>query len=130
MHVEESSGNVFADLGLPDADERLVKAMLAIEIGHIITARKLTQQAAATLMGIDQPKVSHVLSGRLAGYSTERLMGFLTALGRDIEIVVRPGLLANSHPGHRARLMINGWLLHGGRHQQEGEGRDQYPNNS
>jgi predicted XRE-type DNA-binding protein len=89
-HVEESSGNVFADLGLPDAGERLAKATLAIEIGRIITARKLTQRAAATLMGIDQPKVSHVLSGRLAGYSTERLMGFLTALGRDIEIVVRP----------------------------------------
>ncbi len=89
MHFEESSGNVFADLGLPDADERLVKATLALEIGRIIKARKLTQQAAAKLMGIDQPKVSHVLTGRLAGYSTERLMGFLTALGRDVEIVVR-----------------------------------------
>jgi predicted XRE-type DNA-binding protein len=90
MHFEESSGNVFADLGLPEAEGRLVKATLAIEIGRIIQARKLTQQAAAKLMGIDQPKVSHVLTGRLAGYSTERLMGFLTALGRDIEIVVRP----------------------------------------
>ncbi len=89
MHFEESSGNVFADLGLPDADERLVKATLALEIGRIIKARKLTQQAAAKLMGIDQPKVSHVLTGRLAGYSTARLMGFLTALGRDVEIVVR-----------------------------------------
>ncbi len=89
MHFEESSGNVFADLGLPDAEERLVKATLALEIGRIIKARKLTQQAAAKLMGIDQPKVSHVLTGRLAGYSTERLMGFLTALGRDVEIVVR-----------------------------------------
>jgi predicted XRE-type DNA-binding protein len=90
MHFEESSGNVFADLGLPDAQERLAKADLAIEIGQIIKQRKLTQHAAAALMGIDQPKVSHVLTGRLAGYSTERLMGFLTALGRDIEIVVRP----------------------------------------
>ncbi len=90
MHFEESGGNVFADLGLPDAEERLVKATLAIEIGQIIKQRRLTQQAAAKLMGIDQPKVSHVLTGRLAGYSTERLMGFLTALGRDIEIVVRP----------------------------------------
>jgi predicted XRE-type DNA-binding protein len=90
MHFEESSGNVFADLGLPDAEERLVKAQLAIEIGRIIKQRKLTQQAAAEVMGIDQPKVSHVITGRLAGYSTERLLGFLTALGRDIEIVVRP----------------------------------------
>ena len=89
-YFEESSGNVFADLGLPDAEERLVKATLAIEIGRIIKQRKLTQQAAAKLIGIDQPKVSHVLTGRLAGYSTARLMGFLTALGRDIEIVVRP----------------------------------------
>ena len=90
MHFEESSGNVFADLGLPNAEERLVKATLAIEIGRIIAKRRLTQQAAAKLMGIDQPKVSHVLTGRLAGYSTERLMGFLTALGLDVEIVVHP----------------------------------------
>ncbi len=74
---------------MPDADERLVKATLATEIGRIIKQRKLTQQAAAKLLGIDQPKVSHVLTGRLAGYSTERLMNFLTALGRDVEIVVR-----------------------------------------
>jgi predicted XRE-type DNA-binding protein len=89
MHFEESSGNVFADLGLPNPEERLAKAHLALEIGRIIKARKLTQQAAAKLMGIDQPKVSHVLTGRLAGYSTERLMGFLTALGHDVEIIVR-----------------------------------------
>jgi predicted XRE-type DNA-binding protein len=90
MQFEESSRNVFADLGLPDSLERLAKADLAIEIGQIIRQRKLTQHAAAALMGIDQPKVSHVLTGGFAGYSTERLMGFLTALGRDIEIVVRP----------------------------------------
>jgi predicted XRE-type DNA-binding protein len=89
IRVTKSSGNVFADLGLPNADERLVKATLAIEIGRIIKARKLTQQAAARLMGIDQPKVSHLLRGRLSGFSTERLLGFLTALGRDVEIVVR-----------------------------------------
>lgn len=89
MHFEEGSGNVFADLGLPNPEERLAKAQLALEIGRILKQRKLTQQAAAKLMGIDQPKVSHVLTGRLAGYSTERLMGFLTALGHDIEIVVR-----------------------------------------
>ena len=87
--ITKGSGNVFADLGLPDADELLVKATLAIEIERIIRQRKLTQHAAAKLMGIDQPKVSHILRGRLEGYSTERLMGFLTALGRDIEIVVR-----------------------------------------
>jgi predicted XRE-type DNA-binding protein len=89
IQIEESSGNVFADLGFPDAEERLVKATLAIEIGRIIKQRRLTQQAAARFMGIDQPKVSHLLHGHLAGYSTERLIGFLTALGRDVEIVVR-----------------------------------------
>lgn len=89
MLVEESSGNVFADLGLPDAEERLVKADLALEIGRILQQRQLTQRAAAELMGIDQPKVSHLLRGRLAGYSTERLLHFLTALGCDVEIVVR-----------------------------------------
>ena len=89
IRVTRSSGNVFADLGLPEPEERLAKGQLAIEIGRILAQRKLTQQAAARLMGIDQPKVSHLLHGRLAGFSTERLLGFLTALGRDVEIVVR-----------------------------------------
>ena len=87
--ITKSSGNVFADLELPDAEERLVKASLAIEIERILTQRQLTQRAAAELLGIDQPKVSQLVRGRLAGYSTERLMGFLTTLGRDIDIVVR-----------------------------------------
>jgi len=89
VKITMGSGNVFADLGFPDAEERLVKASLALEIERIITQRRLTQRAAAKLMRIDQPKVSHIIRGRLEGYSTERLMGFLTALGRDIEIVVR-----------------------------------------
>src|SRR6266852_2853651 len=73
IRVTRSSGNVFADLGLPEPEERLAKAQLAIEIGRILAQRKLTQQAAARLMGIDQPKDSHLLHGRLAGFSTERL---------------------------------------------------------
>jgi len=87
--VTRSSGNVFADLGLPNPEERLAKAKLALAISRVIEERDLTQREAATLMGIDQPKVSHVLRGRLADFSTERLMGFLTGLGRDVEIVVR-----------------------------------------
>lgn len=87
--VTRSGGNVFADLGLSQPDERLAKARLALEIGRILTKRKLTQRAAARLIRIDQPKVSRLLHGRLAGFSTERLLGFLTALGRDVEIVVR-----------------------------------------
>lgn len=89
MKVVIGSGNVFADLGFPDAEDRLVKASLALEIERIIDQQKLTQRSAAKLMGIDQPKVSHIIRGRLEGYSTSRLMGFLTSLGRDIEIVVR-----------------------------------------
>lgn len=97
MKITKSSGNVFADLRLPDAEERLLKAQLAAEIARIIAGRKLTQRAAADLMGIDQPKVSHLLHGRLAGFSTDRLLTWLTALGRDVEIIVctparrRPG---------------------------------------
>ena len=87
--VTRGSGNVFADLGLPNPEERLAKAQLAYAIARAIKERGLTQRAAATLMGIDQPKVSHVLRGRLADFSTERLMSFLTGLGRDIEIVVK-----------------------------------------
>jgi len=90
LRVTRSSGNVFADLGLPNPEERLAKAELALAIARAIKERGLTQRAAAELMGIDQPKVSHLLRGRLAEFSTERLMSFLRGLGRDIEIVVRP----------------------------------------
>lgn len=89
MKITKSTGNVFADLGLPAPEERLAKAKLAAEIARVIAARRLTQRAAAHLMGIDQPKVSHLLHGRLAGFSTDRLLTWLTALGRDVEIIVR-----------------------------------------
>ena len=88
--VTRGSGNVFADLGLPNPEERLAKAQLAYAISQAIKERGLTQREAAKLMGVDQPKVSHILRGRLADFSTERLMGFLTGLGRDIEIVIKP----------------------------------------
>ena len=89
MKITRSSGNVFADLELAAPEERLVKARLAAELASVITARKLTQRAAADLMGIDQPKVSHLLHGRLDGFSTDRLLNWLIALGRDVEIIVR-----------------------------------------
>lgn len=88
--VTRGSGNVFADLGLPNPEERLAKAQLAHAIQKAIDERGLTQREAAALMGIDQPKVSHILRGRLADFSTERLMNFLTGLGRDVEIIVKP----------------------------------------
>jgi predicted XRE-type DNA-binding protein len=87
--VTRGSGNVYADLGFENPAEELAKAELAMMINQVIKERRLTQQAAATLMGIDQPKVSHILHGRLGGFSTQRLMEFLTALGRDVDIVVR-----------------------------------------
>jgi predicted XRE-type DNA-binding protein len=87
---ERSTGNVFADLGLADAGEHLIKAGLVVRIDRTIRQRKLTQAAAAELMGIDQPKISAMLGGRFRGYSVERLMRFLVALGHDVEIVVKP----------------------------------------
>ncbi len=89
LERELSSGNVFADLGLPDAEEHLVKAGLVLKIGGTIRARGMTQAEAAGALGIDQPKVSALLRGRFRGYSVERLMRFLVALGHDVEIVVK-----------------------------------------
>ncbi len=85
---EISTGNVFADLGLPDAEERLAKAELARQIGSIIAHRHLTQMEAATLLGTTQPKVSDLLKGKLAGFGMERLIRFLLALDRDVKLVV------------------------------------------
>ncbi|HZZ60679.1 MAG TPA: helix-turn-helix transcriptional regulator [Roseiarcus sp.] len=87
--VTESSGNVFADIGLPEAEEELTKAQLASHIRQVIKRRRLTQVAAAAVMGVDQPKVSALLNGRLANFSSERLMRLLTALGQDVDITVK-----------------------------------------
>src|SRR5437899_1040800 len=89
IEVEEGSGNVFADLGLPNPEERLAKAGLAFRIAEVIRARRLTQSGAARILKIDQPKISRLLRGQLSGFSTERLMQFLTLLGRDVEIVIK-----------------------------------------
>lgn len=90
IKVQSSSGNVFADLGLANADELLIKAELVRQISNLITARNLTQTEAAKLLGVDQPKVSALLRGKLAGFSTDRLFRFLNALGSDVEIRVTP----------------------------------------
>jgi predicted XRE-type DNA-binding protein len=87
--VTESSGNVFADMGLPEAEEELTKAQLASHIRQVIQRQRLTQVAAAAVMGIDQPKVSALLNGRLSSFSSERLMRLLTTLGQDVDITVR-----------------------------------------
>ena len=87
--IEQSSGNVFADLGLVDPEARLARAELARRIGELIGERQLTQTEAAQLLGIDQPKISALPRDRLGGFSFERLMRFLTILGRDVQIVVK-----------------------------------------
>lgn len=85
-----STGNVFTDLGFVESGEHLIKANLVHKIEQIMDHRGLTQTAAAKLLGIDQPKVSAMLAGHFRGYSVERLMRFLVALGHDVEIVVQP----------------------------------------
>jgi predicted XRE-type DNA-binding protein len=87
---EVSSGNVFADLGLPNPEERLAKAELARQIYVIIKERKLNQAAAAELLGIDQPKVSALINGKLTGFSLERLFKLLNILDQAITIRVSP----------------------------------------
>jgi predicted XRE-type DNA-binding protein len=87
--VTAGAGNVFADIGLPEPEEELAKAQLASCIRQVIKRRHLTQVAAASRMGIDQPKVSAILNGRLANFSGDRLMRLLTALGQDVEIRVK-----------------------------------------
>jgi predicted XRE-type DNA-binding protein len=84
-----SSGNVFADLGLPKPDELLAKADLAAKIIEEIERRRLTQSEAAKILGADQPKLSALRQGKLSGFSIERLLRFLVMLGRDVEITVK-----------------------------------------
>ena len=88
--IHEGGANVFADLGLPDADNHFLKAQIVAELFRLTTERKLTQQKAGTLMGISQPEVSRLFKGHFREYSVDRLMTFLTAFDRDIEIVARP----------------------------------------
>ncbi len=90
MEVEMSSGNVFADLGLPNADKLKIKSGLVIEISRAIQRLELTQKAAAERMGIPQPKVSAMLRGDFSNLSERKLMDCLNRLGYDIEIKVRP----------------------------------------
>ena len=87
--VVRGSGNVFADLGLPEAKEMQTKLRLAYAINEIVESRRLTQANAAELLGIPQPRISALKNYKLEGFSVERLMTFLTALDRDVEISIR-----------------------------------------
>ncbi len=97
--IVKGSMNVYADLGMADADEMLVKAQLATKIAEIIKLRKLTQTQASTLLGMPQPKLSNMLRGRFRGISEAKMLECLTLLGRDVQIVVKPA--SRSHrTGH------------------------------
>ena len=98
IEVHESGGNVFADLGLPDAEERLLKANIVNELHRLIKERGLTQVKAAKLIGIHQPDLSRLLRGDFEDYSAERLMKMLTVFEQDIEIIMKPNRKAGK-PG-------------------------------
>lgn len=90
IKFEASSGNVFADLNLPDAEELFLKATLGYEVFQIIADRKLTQSEAANILGVKQPEISRLKNGKFNHYSVERLLTFLTRLNHDIEIRLVP----------------------------------------
>lgn len=90
IEITKSSGNVFEDLELPNSEEYLAKAKLAYQINKIIERIGLKQKEAATLLGIDQPKISALSRGRLSGFSVERLFKFLAILNQDIAIIITP----------------------------------------
>jgi predicted XRE-type DNA-binding protein len=98
--LEQGSGNVFADLGLPNASEHLIKAELVFMIDRLLKSKKLKQVEAAKLFGVKQPDVSKMLRGDFRQFSVERLMRFLVALGQDVEIVVKP------HRGERGEAQL------------------------
>ncbi len=95
--IHETAGNIFADLGHPDADAHYLKAQIVAELYRLARERKLTQVASGTLMGISQPEVSRLFKGHFREYSVERLMTFLTAFDRDVEIVSRPRASTSLH---------------------------------
>ena len=90
IRSEKSSGNVFADLGLPHPEQELLKSRLTLQIYRLVKARGLKQAEAGKILGIKQPHVSMLMRNRSGSFSVERLMEFLTALGQDVEITVRP----------------------------------------
>lgn len=97
IEYEVGSGNVFADLGVPHPEEALAKAKLARAICLLIEAESLTQKAVAQRLGIDQPKVSALMRGRLAEFSTDRLLRFLLRLGHDVNINIRSRKARSPH---------------------------------
>jgi predicted XRE-type DNA-binding protein len=90
IEVEKSGGNVFADIGMPNADEHLVKASIALVIARIIRKRGLTQEQAGEILGLDQPKVSNLVRGQLDKFTIDRLMRYMRKLDYDVTISFKP----------------------------------------
>jgi predicted XRE-type DNA-binding protein len=99
--IRRSTGNVFTDLGVKDAAEKRTKVRLAFAINEILKKSRLSQAVAADRLGVNQPKISALANYRLDGFSVERLMNFLNALGRDVEIVI--GQRRSKRAGIRVR---------------------------
>ena len=95
--AEKSSGNIFADLGLPNPEREQLKAHLTLQIYRIIKERGLTQAEAGTILGIKQPHVSALMRNRAGNFSVERLMDFLMALGQDVQIIVKATRREHGH---------------------------------
>ncbi len=110
VQYEASSGNVFADLGVPEPDQALVKADLVKEICGLLVGRDLRQSEIAQRLGIPQPKVSLLLRGRIDGFSTDYLMRLLNRLGQTVRIVVQPAAggsaVGSTHVVHRGAAMV------------------------
>ena len=104
--IEVGTGNVFADLGYADAKERTLKVELALEVNRVLKQRKLTQARSAELLGIVQPHVSDLVRYRLNRFSVERLMRFLTQLGKDVEIRIAKRTARRTRPGVRISHVV------------------------
>jgi len=104
--TRRGSGNIFADLGLANADEHMLKARIVMFIGQRIEQLGLTQQAAAKRMGVSQPDVSDILRGRFEGFSLERLLGFVRALGSDVEIRLKQPANEGTNKKHEGRMSL------------------------
>ncbi|MCO5098102.1 MAG: helix-turn-helix domain-containing protein [Rhodocyclaceae bacterium] len=106
MKIEKGSNNVYADIGMPDTGEMLVKAHLAAKIGEIVKQRRLTQQQAAEILGMTQPKLSNMLRGQFRGISEARMLDCLNRLGRDVEIVVRKATRSKHAGAGRTKVVF------------------------
>lgn len=96
IEIEEGSGNIYADLGIANADEMIVKAHLATKIGEIIEDQQWSQQQAAKVLGLPQSKLSRILRGQFRGVSESKMLDCLVRLGRDVKIVIGPARCTES----------------------------------